>query len=78
MLLRLNIHVGNYEGCLLPEKFDSDIREIFHDGKIWDTLASWEDKRRFPLNPNDPDSQIKEILFRAIHQARIDLSLIKN
>ena len=69
---------GNYEGCLLPEKFDSDIREIFHDGKIWDTLASWEDKRLFPLNPNDPDSQIKEILFRAIHQARIDLSLIKN
>jgi hypothetical protein len=68
---------GNYEGCKLPEKFDSEIRELFQDGKIWDTLASWEDQGRFPLNPQDPDSQIREILFRAIHQARIDLGLIK-
>jgi hypothetical protein len=65
---------GQAEGCVLPNQFDAETRALFRDGKIWDTLAAWEDAGRFPRDPADPDREIREILFRAIRQARVDLS----
>jgi hypothetical protein len=59
---------------VLPDQFDAETRALFRDGKIWDTLAVWEDEGRFPRDPADPDREIREILFRAIRQARVDLS----
>jgi hypothetical protein len=64
---------GQGEGCVLPDQFDAETRALFRDGKIWDTLAAWEDAGRFPRDPADPDREIREILFRAIRQARADL-----
>jgi hypothetical protein len=64
---------GQAEGCVLPNQFDAETRALFRDGKIWDTLAAWEDAGRFPRDPADPDREIREILLRAIRQARADL-----
>ncbi len=69
---------GKAEGCALPEQFDAETRALFRDGKIWDTLAAWDDAGRFPRDPEDPDRQIREILLRAISQARADMGADRN
>ncbi len=53
----------------LPERFDAEVRSLYGRQKLWDTLAEWEDARRFPRDTKDPDLYLRQLLRRAIQTA---------